>query len=137
MKIETIKYYIQSANVNYLYGSGLSRPFLSTLGNIEKWLTELNEKRGSDRDKVAFTIVAASVLKLYFDSVMYPNVNPTSTAYDETIVEYKRFLLTWNRIINKRNNRLIGKQMNLFTTNIDMMMEMAALGLGVELNDGF
>lgn len=45
MKIETIKYYIQSANVNFLYGSGLSRPFLAVLGNIEKRLTELNEER--------------------------------------------------------------------------------------------
>lgn len=137
MRIETIKYYIQSANVNYLYGSGLSRPFLSTLGDIEKWLTELNEIRGRERDKVAFTIVEASILKLYFDSVMYPNVNPTGTNYDDTIAEYKRYLLIWNGIINKRSNHLVGKQMNLFTTNVDMMMERAALGLGVELNDGF
>ena len=137
MRIETIKYYIQSANVNYLYGSGLSRPFLSTLGDIEKWLTELNEIRGREGNKVAFTILEASILKLYFDSVMYPNVNPTGTYYDDTIAEYKRYLLTWNGIINKRSNHLVGKQMNLFTTNVDMMMERAALGLGVELNDGF
>lgn len=137
MRIETIKYYIQSANVNYLYGSGLSRPFLSTLGDIEKWLTELNEIRGREGDKVAFTIVEASILKLYFDGVMYPNVNPTGTNYDDTIAEYKRYLLTWNGIINKRSNHLVGKQINLFTTNVDMMMERAALGLGVELNDGF
>lgn len=137
MRIETLKYYIQSANVNYLYGSGLSRPFLSTLGDIEKWLTELNEIRGREGNKVAFTIVEASILKLYFDSVMYPNVNPTGTIFDDTIAEYKRYLLTWNGIINKRSNHLVGKQMNLFTTNVDMIMERAAMGLGVELNDGF
>lgn len=137
MHIETLKYYIQSANVNFLYGSGLSRPFLSVLGNIEKWLTELNEKRHAEGDKVEFAIVEASILKLYFESVMYPNVAPAGANYDATLAEYRRFLLSWNGLINKRSNRLVGKQVNMFTTNVDLMMERAALGFGVELNDGF
>lgn len=137
MRIETIKYYIQSANINFLYGSGLSRPFLSVLGNIEKWLTELNEKRHAEGDNVEFAIVEASILKLYFESVMYPNVAPAGANYDATLAEYRRFLLSWNGLINKRSNRLVGKQVNMFTTNVDLMMERAALGFGVELNDGF
>ena len=137
MHIETLKYYIQSANVNFLYGSGLSRPFLSVLGNIEKWLTELNEKRHAEGDKVEFAIVETSILKLYFESVMYPNVAPAGANYDATLAEYRRFLLSWNGLINKRSNRLVGKQVNMFTTNVDLMMERAALGFGVELNDGF
>ena len=137
MHIETLKYYIQSANVNFLYGSGLSRPFLSILGNIEKWLTELNEKRHREGDNVPFTVVEASILKLYFESVMYPNVAPAGANYDATISEYRRFLRNWNGLINKRSNRLVGKQVNLFTTNVDILMERAALGYGVELNDGF
>lgn len=137
MHIETLKYYIQSANVNFLYGSGLSRPFLSVLGNIEKWLTELNEKRHAEGEKVEFAIVEASILKLYFESVMFPNVAPAGANYDATLAEYRRFLLSWNGLINKRCNRLVGKQVNMFTTNVDVMMERAALGFGVELNDGF
>jgi len=137
MRIETIKYYIQSANVNFLYGSGLSRPFLAVLGNIEKWLTELNEERLRNTDDVKYAIVEASILKLYFESVMLPNVNPMGADYEATKVEYQRFLLTWNEIINKRSNRLVGKHMNLFTTNVDILLERAALGFGVELNDGF
>lgn len=107
MHIETLKYYIQSANVNFLYGSGLSRPFLSVLGNIEKWLTELNEKRHTEGDKVEFAIVDASILKLYFESVMYPNVAPAGANYDATLAEYRRFLLSWNGLINKRRNRFL------------------------------
>ena len=137
MQIETLKYYIKSANVNFLYGSGLSRPFLSTLGNIEKWLTELNERRLGDAEQVKYAIVEASILKLYFETVMYPNVAPAGANYDTTIKEYRRFLSTWNDLINKRSSRLVAKQVNLFTTNVDMMMERAALGYGVELNDGF
>ena len=45
MNIQTLKSYIQSANVNFLIGSGCSRPFLSVLGNVEKWLTELSEDK--------------------------------------------------------------------------------------------
>lgn len=137
MRIETIKYYIQSANINFLYGSGLSRPFLAVLGNIEKWLTELNEERLKNPDDVKYAIVEASILKLYFESVMLPNVNPAGVAYEATKAEYQRFLLTWNELINKRSYRLVSKQVNLFTTNVDILMERAALGFGVELNDGF
>lgn len=137
MRIETLKYYIQSANINFLYGSGLSRPYLATLGNIEKWLTELNEKRHKNGESVAYTIVEASILKQYFETVMIPNVNPSGAEYEETKSAYQQFLSTWNELINKRSSRLVGKQINLFTTNVDMLMERAALGYGVELNDGF
>ena len=137
MRIETIKYYIQSANINFLYGSGLSRPFLAVLGNIEKWLTELYEKRQKNGNKVEYDIVEASILKQYFETVMLPNVNPIGADYETTKAEYQRFLQTWNELINKRNNRLVGKQVNLFTTNVDLLMERAALNFGVELNDGF
>ncbi len=136
MLIETLKYYIQSANVNFLYGSGLSRPYLATLGNIEKWLTELFEKR-QDGDRTEYTIVEASILKQYFETVIMPNVNPAGAQYEATLGEYRRFLSVWNDIINKRSGRLLGKQVNLFTTNVDMLMERAAMGYGVELNDGF
>ena len=45
MNIKELTYYIQSANINFLIGSGTSLPFLSTLGSIETWLTKLNEDR--------------------------------------------------------------------------------------------
>lgn len=31
---------IQSSHINFLFGAGLSRPYLTTLGDIETWLTE-------------------------------------------------------------------------------------------------
>ena len=137
MRIETLKYYIQSANINFLYGSGLSRPYLAVLGNIEKWLTALNEKLQMHGEKLEYIIVKASILKQYFESVMFPNSNPSGSEYEATIEEYRRFLSSSNDLINKRNSRLVGKQVNLFTTNVDMMVERATQGYGVELNDGF
>lgn len=137
MRIETIKYYIQSANINFLYGSGLSRPYLAILGNIEKWLTELNEERRKNGIQDKYTIVEASILKQYFETVIIPNVSPIGADYEATKTEYQRFLHIWNELLNKRSNRLVGKQVNLFTTNVDILMERAASGYGVEFNDGF
>ena len=82
------------------------------------------------------TYARASILKQYFETVMLPNFAPSGAEYDATIAEYRRFLSSWNDLINKRNSRLVGKQVNLFTTNVDMMIERAALGHGIELNDG-
>ena len=45
--------------------------------------------------------------------------------------------MTWNSLLNKRHSRILNKQLNIFTTNIDLMIEDAASGLGIELNDGF
>lgn len=45
MNIKELTYYIQSANINFLIGSGASRPYLATLGSIEKLLTRLNPNR--------------------------------------------------------------------------------------------
>ena len=44
MELDTIKKSIQSGRINFLLGSGLSRPYLITLGSIEKWLTDLSLK---------------------------------------------------------------------------------------------
>lgn len=47
MNIKELTYYIQSANINCLIGSGASRPYLSTLGSIKKLLTRLNDDMNS------------------------------------------------------------------------------------------
>ena len=47
MKIDDIKNFIQSANINFLFGAGLSSPYLSTLSKIEDHLTDLSNKRES------------------------------------------------------------------------------------------
>ena len=35
----------QDCNINFLIGSGLSNPFFGTLGQIEIWLTKLDENQ--------------------------------------------------------------------------------------------
>lgn len=137
MKIEELKYIIQSAHINFLYGSGVSRPYLSTLGNIEEYLTKL-EKDNNITDEV-YNIVQASLYKAYCDGVICPNyIFPRSNAnFIATREAYNDFFHIWNDIINKRSSLLLEKQVNLFTTNIDLLVEETLSNSGLELNDGF
>ena len=50
---------------------------------------------------------------------------------------YKDFLKLWNAIIANRDSSLLDKTINIFTTNIDNLVEKAAEDVKVEFNDGF
>lgn len=143
MKLDTLKDFIQSANINFLIGSGLSLPYLSTLGNIEKILAGLSSNHSIDeRTK---DIIAASVYKQYFEDVMQPNhvknipdfATEEGKKYKDVILQYRQFLQTWSLILHRRSNSLLSRQVNLYSTNIDIFMERAAEDTRVEFNDGF
>ena len=57
MDSDEVKKIIESCHLNFLIGSGASKPFLGTLGEIENLLTELSKKPGSDKK----TITDASI----------------------------------------------------------------------------
>ena len=164
MKIEQIKNIIESAHINFLIGSGVSRPYLNTLGGIETWLTELSNNPSDDKIKV--DLVKCSILNEYLIGVIIPNLEevvvnhadilikwedrdlleddakPTcdekrAIAFDETIRQYQRLLQYFHTLLSHRRTNLKNKSINLFTTNIDMLVEYANNSLGVELNDGF
>lgn len=137
MKIKELIQYIQSSNINFMIGSGASRPFLATLGSIETWLTRLAEDLKSGNAEYA--VVEASIYKAFYETVIKPNhlISDLDTNYAETKDNYKTFLAAWNGIMNKRNSRIHNKQVNIFTTNVDLMFEHSSSGMGVELNDGF
>ena len=137
MNYKTLIDYLQTANINFLIGSGASRPFLDTLGGVEVWLTKLAQE-GTDLSEVQKKALKASIYRAYFDKAIGGNLSKTPTdSYQETIKQYVSFLATLNEILNRRGNRLTPKQVNLFTTNIDTLIENAAEEVGVEFNDGF
>ena len=130
MKPENLKDFIQSANINFLIGSGLSRPYLETLGNIETNLYLLQENK--DLSEKVKDIVRASIYREYFYKVM-----GDEDLYDEVIKNYQRFITLWNGIVHNRCGNIRSKQINIFSTNIDLFVEKAAELCGVELIDGF
>lgn len=137
MNVKELIQYIQSANINFMIGSGASRPFLATLGSIEIWLTRLAEDSKSGNTEYA--VVEASIYKVFYETVIKPNhlISEVDANYNETKNNYRTFLAAWNGIMNKRNSRIHNKQVNLFTTNVDLIIEHSSSGMGIELNDGF
>lgn len=137
MTLDVLRNFIQSSHINFLYGSGISRPYLVTLGNIEKWLTMLAEDASGEPYK---EVIEASLYKAYCDGVILKNSSlsySTNKDFLETKSAYADFFSICNELMNKRNSQLLSKQINLFTTNIDLLVEETLSKSGIELNDGF
>lgn len=135
-QIERIKNVIQDGNLNFLLGSGLSRPFLATLGNIEFLLTECDTATMNEGVR---KIIRASLYRAYFLEVIEKNllIRNSDPSAGAVLAEYTTFLRTWNAILLHRKNTLLSKEINLFTTNIDIFPEMGFDSLCLECNDGF
>jgi len=123
---------IQSSNINFLLGAGVSTPFLPLLGNIEQALN--NATNDSAREEQ---------YKKYFKEVMLPNKKiisddlSTDSNFTETKNAYKNFFQALCELILQRKSTILSKQVNLFTTNIDVLMETVLEELQIEYNDGF
>lgn len=122
---------IQSSNINFLFGAGTSTPFLPLLGNIEKLLNEAKDE--AEREKQ---------YKEYFSKVMLPNLKVldetfTTDEYEHTKNNYDEFFLALSEVVLQRKSTILSKQVNLFTTNIDILMETSLERLLIEYNDGF
>lgn len=132
---------IQDSNINFLFGSGMSAGYLDILSNIEQLLTELNDDTIIIDDKQK-DLIRASILNKYFEGVIEKNshlLDESSTESNliSTLNSYKTFFKTINQLILLRRNKLLSKQVNIFTTNIDVFLEKAIEQVGLEGNDGF
>jgi hypothetical protein len=131
-----IKDTVQDCNLNFLLGSGLSSPYLKTLGQIEALLTSLEQRALQENQE---KIIRCSLYRSYFDGVMSKNCKVLKDDADaEPILSnYYEFLKTINEILLRRKSTILGKEVNLFTTNIDIFLEKAIERIGLECNDGF
>jgi len=127
---------IQDCNINFLLGSGLSVPYLKTLGTIETLLTELGDSSVEDETK---KLIRASLYKKFFDEVIAKNTsilngNPLA---QNVLESYKDFLHIWNGILLRRKSTILSKEANIFTTNVDIFLDKSLEDLSLEYNDGF
>jgi hypothetical protein len=127
---------IQDCNLNFLLGSGLSCPYLQTLGNIEALLTQLAENH---QDSTKAELIRASLYKKYFDEALGKNLKilQSDIEANEVLANYCNFLKILNEILLKRKSTILGKEANIFTTNVDIFLEKAFEALSLECNDGF
>jgi len=135
MNIEKLKDIVQDCNVNFLFGSGMSAEYLRTLGTIEILLTAVEDVANQEhRD-----IIRTSLYKTYFDGVIEKNLNILNNDNSTTALmdNYKNFFTIFNKILLQRKSTLLSKQINIFTTNIDICIEKALEDKAFEYNDGF
>ena len=138
LTLDKLKNIIQSSHINFLFGAGLSRPYLTTLGNIETWLTECatiedDRVRQITEDNLKITYVEG-VMKPCLDAI---SMDEKPEKLQKVESAYQDFLKIWNHIISRRGSTLLSKQVNIFTTNIDPLLEGVAEDLGIEFNNGF
>lgn len=129
--IDKIRKTIDSANINFLIGAGFSRPFLDVLHDIESFLSNPSKTDSEISDKK----------KEYFTKCMQGNLlvcdEVVNARKDEVLDSYKDFYRLLNAILLNRESSILTKQINIFTTNIDIFSEKALEETGIEFNDGF
>lgn len=133
---ERLRDLVQDAHLSFLLGAGASAPMFRLLGDIENLLTRLDAAVVDD-DARAFA--RASIYSGFFRSVVLRNQELLEGTGDapEILQRYQHFLQTINRLLLERRSSILNKQVNLFTTNVDLATEIAAETLQVHLNDGF
>ena len=132
----------QSSNINFLIGSGASKPAINVLGDIEKELQNFIEKE----DEESYFKVAEKFLTNIWsviDSLLKRNKN--FDLYDVKLFQidltqnnYIKFISILENILIKRRTGLLPRRANIFTTNYDLFIEDAATTRqNLILNDGF
>jgi hypothetical protein len=150
-KLKSWIHIIQDCNINFLIGSGLSSPYFGTLGKIEVWLTELEKNTAIAQELKNY--IKASLYGSYYRVAMQDNINiynaniihatlidDPKTKSDKlinTYSGYRDFLRVLNQILYHRRSNTVSKQINLFTTNIDIFIEKVIEDLDLHFNDGF
>lgn len=134
--IERLRTIIQDSHLNFLIGAGTSSAFFARLGDIEQALTQLSKETDTDDNRA---LVRASLQGYFFKNVVLPNkmLIDRDPAAKEVVASYVQFFRSLNSIVLKRRTSLIGKQINLFTTNVDVVPEVALELLEIDTNDGF
>jgi hypothetical protein len=122
---------ITRAHINFLELS-----YLKTLNNIETLLEELDKE---DSSTGKFDIARVSIYKKFYDDVIVKNLKLISDDAEtlEVVSNYRALLETINYLMLRRKSSLHDKQVNIFTTNIDIFFEKSFESSGLEYNDGF
>jgi len=136
LSVERFRTMVQDSHVSFLIGAGTPSGFFERLGDIETALTELDKLAVPPDEKA---LVRASIQGYFFQRVVRPNLQliPLHAAAAALVRSYARFFRTLNHVLLRRRSTVLGKQANVFTTNVDMTFEVALEQLGIEVIDGF
>lgn len=149
-----LKKVIESAHVNFLFGSGASRPFLDTLNDLENNITYINDSIDINVTP-NIDLLRASVFIEYLNKCLFGNLffdNSDISDYVKNCAEkqdgkadefmnvkssYDLFIVLASQLLNSRDIQLLSKQINIFTTNVDVFFEESLETNNCSFNDGF
>lgn len=133
----------QSANINFILGSGASLPAINVLGSIESELETL-VRAGDDSQ---YFSKSASFLQTVWranNALLGRNtpgkkwLPPFVEKVEATQKNYMNFIRALETLLTRRRTGLLPRRINLFTTNYDLFTEDAAVkNNNIILNDGF
>lgn len=143
-KLEKIKKILESCHINFLIGSGASTDYLETLNMVENLLTELNSNQ-KDISLDSFKIIDCSIKYAYFQKCIRGNLGfnnkriavERKEEFKNALKNYCQLISALNTILTRRKTNIISKQINLFTTNMDLFLDYTLEKLNLEFNDGF
>lgn len=141
---EKLKKILESCHINFLIGSGTSTEYFQTLNMVENLLTELNRKQ-SIINPDSFKIIDCSIKYEYFQKCIRGNLGfinkriavERKEEFRNTLNNYYQLISAINTILIRRKTNIISKQINLFTTNMDLFLDYTLESLNLEFNDGF
>jgi len=125
----------QSANLNFLIGSGCTYPAISPLGDIESSVQSLfAENKDNEAENTIFEF-----LKPFLTTTVELIGTPTSAEIVNSINNYRLFLDNISQILFERKSNLLPKQATIFSTNYDLFIEKAfeEINNSIRLYDGF
>lgn len=147
MDNENILKIIESSHFNFLIGSGASRNYLETLSNIETLLTDLDKESNENKLENWYKVLNVSIKYWYYEKCIKGNIRliqedfalsaEKEIEFKDTNKNYIDFLQALNVLVLKRRNKLLPKEVNIFTTNMDLFLDVNLDKLGLEFNDGF
>ena len=111
---------IQSANLNFLIGSGCSYPTIKVLGNTEK---EIMKARTNGQDEAAEKLLQCFLQPFLENTKLLIEGNITDSKI--SIKNYKSFIKNISNILFNRKTNIISSQAIVFTTNYDLLLEYA------------
>lgn len=141
-EIEYFQRIFQSANINFLIGSGASKPAINVLGDIENKLQnyiEIEDEESYFNVAEKFLTDIWSVIDTLLERNKGIDLDDVKMSQMELTQEnYIKFISILENILIKRRTGLLPRRANIFTTNYDLFIEDAATYRhNLILNDGF
>ncbi|WP_330948761.1 SIR2 family protein [Virgibacillus sp. MG-45] len=139
--LDDLKSYFESSNINFLLGSGCSLHAIPSLGDVEVEITDKVRKYSVSKDDRLLEEISDE-LNNFIKSAMIPSNRLIKDEYasedeiHQTKVRYEKFLNTVYSLILHRGSNILPKKVNVFTTNYDPFLEIAAESLKMPYNDG-